>query len=67
MSEERIIELETRVAYQEDAIAELSSAIALQSGRIETLELKVDALIRRLREVVEANANQSPDEQPPHY
>ncbi|MEM7255487.1 MAG: SlyX family protein [Pseudomonadota bacterium] len=50
MSEERLIELETRCAYQEDAIAELSSAIAVQGGRIETLEHKVDALLKRLRE-----------------
>ncbi|MCA9566543.1 MAG: SlyX family protein [Myxococcales bacterium] len=63
MSEDRLMELEVKVAYQEHTIAQLDEELRKMMDRVEMLE-------RRLQEVVaEQTALQaSPiDEKPPHY
>jgi SlyX protein len=47
MSEERIIELETRLAYQEQALETLSTEIVRQQKQIEALERSVRHLLQR--------------------
>jgi SlyX protein len=67
-TEERLTELEVRLAFIDDAVQALVSADAEQSMRIATLE----RLVRDLRNELETvRLSQGPDPQseppPPHY
>jgi len=64
---ERITELETRVAFQESTIQELSDVIARQQQQIEVLQSAHKKLYTRLEEVSQGVAEASVDEVPPHY
>lgn len=70
MSDTRFIDLETKLAYQEDAQQQLSDVVARQQQQIETLETALRALIDRVNSlnVQEGAGKQSlADEVPPHY
>ena len=65
MMEERIVELESRVAFQDQTIRNLDEVVRLFSNRVEKLEKRVSDLadgLRASREEVGPH-----DEQPPHY
>ena len=68
MSEERLVELETRLAFQEDHIQQLNRSLGLQQQRLERLVLEVRELRRQLRAL---EAGPPPDRgvepPPPHY
>lgn len=66
--EKRIVELETRLAFQEQALAELSDALA--AARIETAEHA--EMLRRTLEAMKQSrgdfyADPSEEPPPPHY
>lgn len=74
--EARLIELESRLAYQEHWLDGLDKALAQQHLRLETLERMGELLRRRLREQQQAIQAQETggggdafpvDERPPHY
>ena len=72
MSEARFIELETKLAYQEDASQQLSDVVARQQQQIDTLEAALRALIERvnslsLQQGEGADKGSMADEVPPHY
>jgi len=69
MSEARFIDLETKLAYQEDASAQLSDVVARQQRQIDALEAALRALIERVNTlaVQEPNKSTPADEVPPHY
>ena len=70
MSENRFIELETKLAYQEDSQRQLSDVVARQQQQIDTLEAALRALIERVNSlsVQQGEAKDAPaDEVPPHY
>ncbi len=46
--EKRIIELETRVAFQEQALAELNEALIGQQRQLDRLQSTLDAALRQL-------------------
>lgn len=64
--DERIIELETRVAYQDKLLADLDEVVQVFAKRVETVEKKL-----RLLEEKQKNAYQGEIEPhhspPPHY
>lgn len=66
--EQRLIELETRLAFQEQALAELSQALA--AARIETAA-NADLLRRALQEMKQTRsdffADPADEPPPPHY
>lgn len=66
--EQRIVELETRLAFQEQALAELSDALA--AARIEAAE-HAEAMRRTLEEMKQSRgefyADPSEEPPPPHY
>ena len=66
MTEKRIIELESRLAYQEDTILVLNKMVFEQQQRIEKLELAYRGLAERTMEL-STLAGKSLDEKPPHY
>jgi len=64
----RIIELESRVALQDDSLNELSDEIYRQQQQIARLETSVRRLAERLQSIELAEpAEKPPDEVPPHY
>ena len=68
MSEQRFEDLEVRLAYQDQMLAELNDVVTDQQARIMQLEGLVEALRERIRVIAESNAaNGDSDEKPPHY
>lgn len=68
MNDERLIELETRIAYQDETLRELNEAVSRQQLDIARLERQVLALQSRLAALVEASGREAPGhEPPPHY
>ena len=69
MSEARFIELETKLAYQEDAATQLSDVVARQQQQIDALETALRALSERVENLKDAGGEKTSllDEVPPHY
>ena len=69
MDEQRIIEIETRLAYQEQTLAELNDVLTDQQAQLTRLEDLNKALEARLAAMAEAMPRDggAPDERPPHY
>lgn len=68
MSETRIVELETLVAFHEETIAELSHGLHKLYAKTESLEKRLKHTEEKLAEVGGGNVL-SPDQEvpPPHY
>ncbi len=68
MIEDRIAELETKVAYQEVSIQELDKAVMAMQKQIKNLEICCETLKDRTRELSGLVAGgMDHDEKPPHY
>lgn len=68
-NEERLIDLEIRIARQDDLVETLNTLVYQQQKKLDELEQLCMALAGRLREF-SINANQRggvADERPPHY
>ncbi len=69
--EEQLIDVQTRVAYQEDTLAQLNDVITKQDAEIVQLKQQMRLLAQRLDELAR-NPLQAEDvdvanERPPHY
>ena len=64
--EERIVELESRQAFQDDTIQALNDALVEQQKLIERLQLQMQALAKRQEEVSPFGVGQD-EAPPPHY
>jgi SlyX protein len=68
MHEDRIIELEIKVAYQEDLIQELNKIVGQQQQQITRLEATCKLLNERIKSLSNViSAEESIDQSPPHY
>ncbi|MCZ6565839.1 MAG: SlyX family protein [Gammaproteobacteria bacterium] len=68
MSEDRIIELESKVAYQEDLLQELNTIVIDQQSQLDKLSMLCQALNDRLKDAMRSLPDSShEDERPPHY
>jgi len=72
MTEQRLIEIETKIVYQEDMIAQLNDVIYQQQKQVDALELLTQQLLFRVRELSESASGSLGDtsvndERPPHY
>lgn len=70
MTEQRLIDLETRIAYQESHISELDKTIFKQQQTIELLNKKfiyLQQLIKDSNGSDRVETAQPEDEIPPHY
>ncbi|EKT4482999.1 SlyX family protein [Pseudomonas putida] len=63
----RIVELETRQAFQDDTIQALNDVVVEQSRVIERLQLQVAELIKRHEEMVGQYGSEGEEAPPPHY
>lgn len=68
MSEDRFIDIESKLAYQEQLLAELNDAVTSQQAKIMQLDELCKSLMKRLRSLAEAAPEvDSSDDRPPHY
>ncbi|HEK1011546.1 TPA: SlyX family protein [Pseudomonas putida] len=65
--EARIIELETRQAFQDDSIQELNDVVVEQGRVIQRLQLQMAELIKRYEEMVGQYGSEGEEAPPPHY
>ena len=66
--EDRIEELESRLAFQDDTIEQLNQALAMQQQDMDKLRHQMGLIAIRMKEmVVSQEASQSEETPPPHY
>lgn len=70
MSEQRMIELESRIAFQEHSISELQELVATQQKQLYDMEEALKVMARRISQISTGSSSESAtgdDEKPPHY
>lgn len=68
MSEERFIDLESRLAHQDQLLHELNDVVTDQQAKIMQLEELCRSLTDRVRSIGDGGESGDPaDERPPHY
>ncbi len=69
MSEERLVEIETKIAFQEQTIEDLNDVLYKQQQEIERLGSICDTLVKRVKELSESipGIDAPANEKPPHY
>lgn len=68
MTEQRFVDLESRLAHQEHLLLELNDVITKQQENIMRLEERCDSIIERVRSLGAAlPGNEIVDGKPPHY
>lgn len=69
--EEQLIDIQTRVAYQEDTLAQLNEVITKQDAEIMQLKQQVRLLAQRVDELVrdpsQGDVTEVVNDRPPHY
>ena len=65
--ESRVVELETRQAFQDDTIQALNDVVVEQGRVIERLQMQVAELIKRYEEMVGQYGSEGEEAPPPHY
>lgn len=68
MSNDRLIDIESKLAHQDQLLLELNEVVTEQQARIMQLEQLSKSLIDRVRVLGDATPDSAPlDERPPHY
>ena len=69
MTEQRIITIETKIAFQEDIINQLNDVVCQQQNQIDALGRLTQQLLGRVRDLSKASGGEGAavDERPPHY
>jgi SlyX protein len=69
--EEQLIDVQTRVAYQEDTLAQLNEVITKQDAEIVQLKQQMRLLAQRLdelaRDPAQGDDTEITNDRPPHY
>lgn len=65
--ESRVMELESRLAFQDDTIQALNDVLVAQQRSLDRLELQIAALIKRQEETGGQGDGFAEDSRPPHY
>jgi SlyX protein len=68
MSDERLVDIETKLAHQDHLLIELNDVITDQQDRIMKLEELCSSLVDRVRSIGDSMPGEaSQEEPPPHY
>ena len=68
MSEDRFIDLETRLAHQDQLLNQLNDVVTAHQAKIMQLEALCKSLIQRVQSVSDGLPSpDGDDERPPHY
>ena len=63
-AEERLIRIETDIAYLQDTVRELNGIVSTQQAAISRLEKQNEALNKRIEDL---DTEARPNRRPPHY
>ena len=68
-TEERLVEIETKLAYQEDLLQSLNDIVIDQGKIIEGLQLRLTKMSEHVKNSIPDNefSDNAEDELPPHY
>ena len=67
MSEDRLVDIEVKLAHQDQLLVDLDRIVTDQQAKIMQLEELVSTLIDRVRAIGEGASDSPQDERPPHY
>ncbi len=67
MEEDRLIDLETRIAFQEQAIKDLNEVIYQHQKKIDRLAAICDSLVKQEKNFSTSSVEGPANEKPPHY
>lgn len=68
INDERVIELETKISYQEDLIQELNKHVINQQKQIDELTNLYELLKEQYKEIISSLSDViTGEEKPPHY
>jgi SlyX protein len=68
MIEERLVNIETKISFQEDLVEELNKVVYQQQQKLNQLETICTSLTRHIQSLAEAgNVSRPVNERPPHY
>ncbi|QKZ06271.1 MULTISPECIES: SlyX family protein [Pseudomonas] len=65
--EARVMELESRLAFQDDTLQTLNDELVQQQRQVERLQLQMAALLKRQEEMVGQFGLSEQEAPPPHY
>ncbi|QQQ52010.1 SlyX family protein [Pseudomonas syringae] len=65
--EERVMELESRMAFQDDTIQALNDVLVKQRRELDHLQLQMAAMLKRQEEMSSQFETFEEDAPPPHY
>ncbi len=68
MNEERLVDIESKLAHQDQLIYELNDVVTKQQEQIMQIEKLCNSLVNRIRTMVDTQTDDAgQDERPPHY
>jgi len=68
VDENRLIDIESKLAHQDALLAELNGALTNQQSQLSRLQALCDALVDRVRSAEgDSHEGDPADERPPHY
>lgn len=67
MTEDKLIDIETRLAYQDDAIQALSDVVYQQQKQLDRMEKQLQLMLGKLQDLGQNQATKIDHERPPHY
>ena len=67
MSEQRLVDIEVKLAHHEQAVLELNDVITEQQAKLMQLDALCNQLIEKLRAIDQGATDAPHDEPPPHY
>ncbi len=67
MSEERLTEIEIKLAHQDQLLIDLDRVVTEQQAKIMQLEALCDKLIEKVRSMAQGATDAPHDDTPPHY
>ncbi|WP_095078561.1 SlyX family protein [Pseudomonas sp. Irchel s3h17] len=65
--EERVMDLESRLAFQDDTIEAMNDVLVVQQRVVERLQLQMTALLKRQEEMAGQFESFEEEAPPPHY
>jgi len=69
-AESQMVDLQTRLAYQEDTRAQLNQIVTEQDSNIQSLQVQVQTISKKIEEMshsMDQRDIKGHDERPPHY
>lgn len=69
VEDEKIVDLQSRLAFQEDSIQSFSDQLTQQNRELERLQIQMRAMHKRMQEMSRQleDREETGDEPPPHY